>query len=181
MLCLFYTVELSFFFFFQAEDGIRDPLCDWSSDVCSSDLGPAGLLLRRRRLASGAPPRLDHADGVAAVLAPTPALGLGHGVHKPKAFSSTCREGSPPRQGTSLGKPSSATAGTRPTSSATVTSAWRRTAETTSASVSRAGSSTFMVSWAAPARLASSTPSARRPGRPSAPDSRTRAAIARAV
>src|SRR5688572_32169322 len=27
-----------FFFFFQAEDGIRDFDCDWSSDVCSSDL-----------------------------------------------------------------------------------------------------------------------------------------------
>src|SRR6059058_5487799 len=27
-----------FFFFFQAEDGIRDSLRDWSSDVCSSDL-----------------------------------------------------------------------------------------------------------------------------------------------
>src|SRR2546425_11819071 len=32
-----------FFFFFQAEDGIRDKL-DWSSDVCSSDLrGRSGL------------------------------------------------------------------------------------------------------------------------------------------
>jgi len=27
-----------FFFFFQAEDGIRDIGGDWSSDVCSSDL-----------------------------------------------------------------------------------------------------------------------------------------------
>ena len=27
-----------FFFFFQAEDGIRDCGRDWSSDVCSSDL-----------------------------------------------------------------------------------------------------------------------------------------------
>ncbi len=27
-----------FFFFFQAEDGIRDGDEDWSSDVCSSDL-----------------------------------------------------------------------------------------------------------------------------------------------
>src|SRR5258708_26645219 len=26
------------FFFFQAEDGIRDDLVTWSSDVCSSDL-----------------------------------------------------------------------------------------------------------------------------------------------
>src|SRR5256886_15462793 len=26
-------------FFFQAEDGIRDLTVDWSSDVCSSDLG----------------------------------------------------------------------------------------------------------------------------------------------
>src|SRR2546429_1480565 len=31
-------VLLSFFFFFQAEDGIRDCSRDWSSDVCSSDL-----------------------------------------------------------------------------------------------------------------------------------------------
>src|SRR2546430_4987465 len=30
-----------FFFFFQAEDGIRDFDCDWSSDVCSSDLNAA--------------------------------------------------------------------------------------------------------------------------------------------
>src|SRR5258707_5137574 len=28
----------AFFFFFQAEDGIRDYWRDWSSDVCSSDL-----------------------------------------------------------------------------------------------------------------------------------------------
>src|SRR3712207_432096 len=28
------------FFFFQAEDGIRDIGVDWSSDVCSSDLAP---------------------------------------------------------------------------------------------------------------------------------------------
>ena len=28
-------------FFFQAEDGIRDGTCDWSSDVCSSDLSLA--------------------------------------------------------------------------------------------------------------------------------------------
>ena len=27
-----------FFFFFQAEDGIRDHCVTWSSDVCSSDL-----------------------------------------------------------------------------------------------------------------------------------------------
>src|SRR4029079_6390998 len=30
-------------FFFQAEDGIRDKL-DWSSDVCSSDLGHLGKI-----------------------------------------------------------------------------------------------------------------------------------------
>src|SRR2546426_5669762 len=29
------------FFFFQAEDGIRDLQGDWSSDVCSSDLSAA--------------------------------------------------------------------------------------------------------------------------------------------
>src|SRR5256885_4498652 len=33
------------FFFVQAEDGIRDLQGDWSSDVCSSDLGAlAGML-----------------------------------------------------------------------------------------------------------------------------------------
>src|SRR3712207_7839928 len=46
-----------FFFFFQAEDGIRDIGRDWSSDVCSSDLDlaadrrlgehPGGLLEAR--------------------------------------------------------------------------------------------------------------------------------------
>src|SRR5256885_13310123 len=30
------------FFFFQAEDGIRDLQGDWSSDVCSSDLNSNG-------------------------------------------------------------------------------------------------------------------------------------------
>src|SRR5262245_62385421 len=34
------------FFFFQAEDGIRDCLSDWSSDVCSSDLGAGGEAAR---------------------------------------------------------------------------------------------------------------------------------------
>src|SRR5258706_2220624 len=32
-------ISFVFFFFFQAEDGIRDLVSDWSSDVCSSDLG----------------------------------------------------------------------------------------------------------------------------------------------
>src|SRR5207248_9989909 len=38
--CSLPTVVTSYFsfFFFQAEDGIRDPYGDWSSDVCSSDL-----------------------------------------------------------------------------------------------------------------------------------------------
>src|SRR2546422_6859122 len=31
-----------FFFFFQAEDGIRDVAVTWSSDVCSSDLPRGG-------------------------------------------------------------------------------------------------------------------------------------------
>src|SRR5256886_12887977 len=40
------------FFFFQAEDGIRDFDCDWSSDVCSSDLaaGKLGFLLCGEKL-----------------------------------------------------------------------------------------------------------------------------------
>src|SRR5207302_3942230 len=32
------TLSTTLFFFFQAEDGIRDFSRDWSSDVCSSDL-----------------------------------------------------------------------------------------------------------------------------------------------
>src|SRR3712207_8865195 len=36
---------MSFFFFFQAEDGIRDIGRDWSSDVCSSDLPITGSRL----------------------------------------------------------------------------------------------------------------------------------------
>src|SRR5260370_39396549 len=40
------SIDHMFFFFFQAEDGIRDANSDWSSDVCSSDLradhGPPG-------------------------------------------------------------------------------------------------------------------------------------------
>src|SRR3546814_1540726 len=35
-------LSLSVFFFFQAEDGIRDAIRDWSSDVCSSDLAARG-------------------------------------------------------------------------------------------------------------------------------------------
>src|SRR5438093_3939763 len=31
-------------FFFQAEDGIRDLVSDWSSDVCSSDLGTSTIV-----------------------------------------------------------------------------------------------------------------------------------------
>src|SRR6266403_2349309 len=40
--------DLAYFFFFQAEDGIRDPLRDWSSDVCSSDLPAIHVLARAR-------------------------------------------------------------------------------------------------------------------------------------
>src|SRR5437016_10615002 len=46
-----------FFFFFQAEDGIRDWSVTWSSDVCSSDLLGATLgsrLSRLRQLAAEA-------------------------------------------------------------------------------------------------------------------------------
>src|SRR5574344_1245417 len=34
----FFSVLKNYFFFFQAEDGIRDDLVTGSSDVCSSDL-----------------------------------------------------------------------------------------------------------------------------------------------
>src|SRR6266436_1630635 len=41
--CLYFFLKhqctvFMFFFFFQAEDGIRDVAVTWSSDVCSSDL-----------------------------------------------------------------------------------------------------------------------------------------------
>src|SRR5438034_2787477 len=51
LLCLAVFV---FFFFFQAEDGIRDSLCDWSSDVCSSDLADvrAGLIVMGKQHAA---------------------------------------------------------------------------------------------------------------------------------
>src|SRR6266508_6510454 len=35
---MYYMSGYRFFFFFQAEDGIRDGHVNWSSDVCSSDL-----------------------------------------------------------------------------------------------------------------------------------------------
>src|SRR6266853_3668 len=41
------------FFFFQAEDGIRDLTVTWSSDVCSSDLRRTAAL-HHRTLRSGA-------------------------------------------------------------------------------------------------------------------------------
>src|SRR5438309_8019132 len=49
---LFLFFFFFFFFFFQAEDGIRDGNCDWSSDVCSSD-----LTTRPSRPRSGCPRR----------------------------------------------------------------------------------------------------------------------------
>src|SRR4030043_2426914 len=41
---------LVLFFFFQAEDGIRDGSRDWSSDVCSSDLVRKGWAYYREYL-----------------------------------------------------------------------------------------------------------------------------------
>src|SRR2546427_4907444 len=49
-----------FFFFFQAEDGIRDLTVTWSSDVCSSDLTPTRL--------STPPLRLTNSVGLPAAL-----------------------------------------------------------------------------------------------------------------
>src|SRR5437016_10878634 len=43
-----------FFFFFQAEDGIRDWSVTWSSDVCSSDLGFGAEVKRRIMLGTDA-------------------------------------------------------------------------------------------------------------------------------
>src|SRR3989454_5522357 len=54
--CAVRVVSVLFFFFFQAEDGIRD-LTDWSSDVCSSDLemGMKANLLPTMKLSEVAP------------------------------------------------------------------------------------------------------------------------------
>src|SRR5205807_3073501 len=51
-----------FFFFFQAEDGIRDLQGDWSSDVCSSDLSSC-LLLGARAARSRHAERADERRG----------------------------------------------------------------------------------------------------------------------
>src|SRR5947207_4673054 len=48
-----------FFFFFQAEDGIRDHCVTWSSDVCSSDLATF--------MTSAIPKILAHAPWMAGV------------------------------------------------------------------------------------------------------------------
>src|SRR3712207_8246433 len=49
------------FFFFQAEDGIRDIGVDWSSDVCSSDLELHHLLWPADLQSGTAPPGGDDA------------------------------------------------------------------------------------------------------------------------
>src|SRR5947207_15140739 len=45
MLTIFLCVVLSFFFFFSSRRRHTRSLCDWSSDVCSSDLLAAGYTL----------------------------------------------------------------------------------------------------------------------------------------
>src|SRR3546814_5812797 len=52
--CVFVIVwwfMLSFFFFFKQKTAYEMRISDWSSDVCSSDLAPAGLLLLRQATA----------------------------------------------------------------------------------------------------------------------------------
>src|SRR5258708_8445577 len=43
-----FALSECYFFFFQAEDGIRDDLVTWSSDVCSSDLSRFTVQARKR-------------------------------------------------------------------------------------------------------------------------------------
>src|SRR6186713_1242111 len=38
-----FLIEVGIFFFFQQKTAYEIPLCDWSSDVCSSDLPPAAV------------------------------------------------------------------------------------------------------------------------------------------
>src|SRR5437588_2475071 len=53
---------LLFFFFLSSRRRHTRSLCDWSSDVCSSDLGPL-----ERKLAIGAQARLEYLDVAGAV------------------------------------------------------------------------------------------------------------------
>src|SRR5438034_8950484 len=43
-MCLLFCVSLFFFFFFSSRRRHTRSLCDWSSDVCSSDLSPPTAL-----------------------------------------------------------------------------------------------------------------------------------------
>src|SRR5438477_6766927 len=72
ILCLFFFLSfLYFFFFFFASRRRHTSLtCDWSSDVCSSDLAPAPMPRSRKRECS---PNSRTARGLACCSVCTPA------------------------------------------------------------------------------------------------------------
>src|SRR5438034_8019974 len=49
---LFYFVSFFFFFFFSSRRRHTRSLCDWSSDVCSSDLSPEDIAELKSRCAA---------------------------------------------------------------------------------------------------------------------------------
>src|SRR5882672_11695709 len=83
-LCSVDSVLLLFFFFFSSRRRHTRSLCDWSSDVCSSDLRPGRS--GRRRL----PPRPGRAPG------PGPPPGRGS---PPPRERRRLRGGAPPEPG----------------------------------------------------------------------------------
>src|SRR5919199_6464709 len=145
-------------------------------------LAAVRLGVGRPGLAAGAAAVLDDAGGVAAVLRASLALGLGHySCFFETRYSMKLRRSSRVarlRTGRSSGNPANASSGASPTNSASATRAWRATASTARASGTARWSSTFIETWATPPRAARLRPIARRPGRPSRPLSRIRAAIA---
>src|SRR3546814_14648248 len=50
---------MCFFFFFKQKTAYEMRISDWSSDVCSSDLGGAALAREAGGLAKGLPPRFN--------------------------------------------------------------------------------------------------------------------------
>src|SRR3546814_9098192 len=63
MLCVWYVMLVVMFFFFKQKTAYEMRISDWSSDVCSSDLGMG----RRGAGPAGAAPRRDEAGAHQAV------------------------------------------------------------------------------------------------------------------
>src|SRR3546814_9859618 len=79
VMCVFMFFYMSLFFFFKQKTAYDMRISDWSSDVCSSDLGQAGQYLQhharaddQRQPCAGVrlsrPGRLDRRDGAVPVL-----------------------------------------------------------------------------------------------------------------